>query len=64
MSDNARADYGPGRAALYSLEAEEAVLGSILINPDALTDVRPLLQADDFYLHKNRWVWDAFVRLA
>ena len=63
MSDNARADYGPDRAALYSPEAEEAVLGSVLINPDTLTDVRPLLRADDFHLHKNRWVFDAFLRL-
>jgi replicative DNA helicase len=64
VNDPARADYGPNRAALYSAEAEEAVLGSVLINPDALTDVRPLLQADDFHLHKNRWVFDAFLRLA
>jgi replicative DNA helicase len=64
VTDSAHADYGPNRATLYSAEAEAAVLGSVLINPDALTNARLLLQADYFYLHKNRWVWGAFVRLA
>ncbi len=65
MTDSAGADLGPlpGRAALYSLEAEEAVLGCVLINPDAYFEITPLLKSGDFYLHKHRWVWEAFVRL-
>ena len=65
MPDSAGADLGPlpGRAALYSLEAEEAVLGCVLINPDAYFEVVPLLKPGDFYLHKHRWIWEAFVRL-
>ncbi len=57
------ADYGPGRSAPQALEAEEAVLGCILIDPQAFFDVAPILRPDDFYLHKHRWVWDAVVRL-
>lgn len=45
----------------HSIEAEEAVLGSILINPDALFDVIAFLQADDFYIVRNGWVWEAIV---
>ena len=35
----------------------------MLINPDAYFDVAAFLRSDDFYLHKNRWVWNAFVSL-
>jgi replicative DNA helicase len=35
----------------------------VLINPDAYFEVAAFLKPEDFYLHKNRWVWDAFVNL-
>jgi replicative DNA helicase len=64
-------DYNPGDinetvtapAVPHSREAEEAVIGSILINPEAYYDVAQFLLGDDFYIHRNRWVWEAFVRL-
>src|SRR5207253_4763 len=34
-----------------------------LINPDAYFEVSAFLRPDDFYLHKNRWIWNAFVSL-
>ena len=57
------ADYGPNRSAPHAVEAEEAVLGCVLINPDAYFEVSAFLRPDDFYLHKNRWIWNAFVNL-
>ena len=50
------ADYGPNRSAPHTVEAEEAVLGCVLINPDAYFEVSAFLRPDDFYLHKNRWL--------
>ena len=47
----------------HSREAEEATIGAILINPEAYYDVATFLRADDFYIHRNRWVWEAFNRL-
>jgi replicative DNA helicase len=47
----------------HSREAEEAVVGSILINPEAYYDVAQFLLADDFYIHRHRWIWEAFTRL-
>jgi replicative DNA helicase len=47
----------------YSQQAEEAVLGSILINPETYFDVAEFLMAEDFYIVRNRWVWEAFTRL-
>lgn len=47
----------------HSREAEEAVIGSILINPEAYYDVAQFILADDFYIHRHRWIWEAFTRL-
>ncbi|MDA1329458.1 MAG: replicative DNA helicase [Chloroflexi bacterium] len=47
----------------HSREAEEAVIGSVLINPEAYYDVAEFLSAQDFYIHRLRWVWEAFTRL-
>jgi replicative DNA helicase len=51
------------QAVPYSREAEEAVLGAVLINPEAYYDVAQFIQADDFYIHRNQWVWNVFTRL-
>jgi len=53
----------PDQMAPHSVEAEEAVLGSILINPDALFDVASFMQAEDFFIVRNAWVWEAILRL-
>ncbi len=47
----------------HSREAEEAVIGSVLINPDSYYDVAQFLRAEDFYIHRHRWIWEAFTRL-
>jgi len=47
----------------HSRESEEAVIGAVLINPEAYYDVAQFLAADDFYIHRNKWVWDTFVSL-
>jgi replicative DNA helicase len=50
-------------AVPQSREAEEAVIGAVLINPDAYYDVAQFLTADDFYIHRNKWIWQAYDRL-
>ena len=47
----------------HSREAEEAVIGSILINPEAYYDVVEFLQVEDFYIHRHQWIWESFNRL-
>ena len=47
----------------HNREAEEALLGAVLINPEAYYDVAQFLEADDFYIHRHRWIWNAFKRL-
>lgn len=43
---------------LYSVESEEALLGSILIAPGVLDDLR-WLKSDDFYMVKHGWIYNA-----
>lgn len=47
----------------HSREAEEAVVGAVLINPEVYYDVAQFLSADDFYIHRLRWIWEAFTSL-
>lgn len=47
----------------YNLEAEEAVLGSVLIDPESFFDVAQFLKPDDFHIVKHRWIWDVFMYL-
>lgn len=42
----------------YSLEAEQAVLGSILTEPDCITQVLILLKADHFYLPQHKAIFN------
>ena len=45
--------------APHNTEAEEAVLGSLLIDPDAIFKVASFLEPKDFYREKNGWIYDA-----
>lgn len=47
----------------HSQEAEEAVLGSILINPEKYMDVAQIISGKDFYIHRHRMVWEAYAAL-
>ena len=47
----------------HNREAEEAVVGAVLINPEAYYDLAQFLQPDDFYIVRHRWIWEAFGRL-
>ncbi|MEA4931112.1 MAG: DnaB-like helicase C-terminal domain-containing protein, partial [Anaerolineaceae bacterium] len=48
---------------IFDRDMEEALIGSVLITPDAYVDAAPLVNAEDFYLHRNRWIWEAFIEL-
>lgn len=65
MTDNDAIDFGPAalRTTLYSPESEQAVLGCVLISPEAYFEVAAFLKPEDFYLVKHRWIWDAFALL-
>ena len=47
----------------YSREAEEAVLGSVLINPESYYEISEVIKPDDFYIIRNQWIWRSYIRL-
>lgn len=40
--------------------AEEAVLGAVFVNPEVYYEISHILRPDDFYIVRNRWVWEVF----
>ena len=44
-------------------DAEEAVLGSLLIDPDAVLKVASFLESEDFYRERNGWIYRAILDL-
>lgn len=50
-----------GNLAPHSIDAEKALLGSILISPESLFEVIGFLQTDDFFIIRNAWIWDAIL---
>ncbi|MFN8451792.1 MAG: replicative DNA helicase [Anaerolineae bacterium] len=53
-----------GQLAPYSQEAEEAVLGAVLVNPEAFLSVASFLEAEDFYILRHAYIWEALERIS
>jgi replicative DNA helicase len=47
------------RTPPHSVEAEEAVIGSVLIDTEALPEVIEIVGSNDFYLHKHKLIFAA-----
>jgi replicative DNA helicase len=45
-------------------DAEEALIGAVLINQEIFLSVSQFLKPDDFFLERNRWIWEAFEHLS
>ncbi len=48
----------------FSLEAEQAVLGSILIDPERISDVATMISSEDFYLEEHKSIFSAMQKLS
>ena len=46
-----------------NIEAEEAVIGSVLIDSESFFDVAQYINAKDFHTVKHQWIWSAFEAL-
>jgi replicative DNA helicase len=47
----------------HSREAEEAVTGSVFINPECYYEVSRAVSPGDFYIHRLAWIWEVFSTL-
>jgi replicative DNA helicase len=54
----------PAKTVPYNIEAEEAVLGAALIDPQTIWTIAPVLQPKDFYLQKHQWIYEAMLALS
>lgn len=50
------------RSLPANLDAERSVIGSCLLERDAVIVLAPIVQPQDFYLEKHAWIWDAILR--
>lgn len=48
----------------HSVEAEESVLGSVLIDPSVLPSCTRILSVSDFFVVKCGWIWDAILGIS
>ncbi|HET9493331.1 MAG TPA: replicative DNA helicase [Chloroflexia bacterium] len=51
------------RPVPYDLQAEEAALGSLLLDRDAIIKVAPFLRPEDFYREAHGWIYAAVLDL-
>ncbi|MCX7778162.1 MAG: replicative DNA helicase, partial [Armatimonadetes bacterium] len=54
---------GVERVTPNSFEAEQAVLGAMMIDKDAVAQVATLLRPDDFYYEHHRVIYEVILRL-
>lgn len=50
-------DIGYGRKLPFSLEAEQSVLGSILIDPERFNEIAGIIKSEDFYLDEHAQIY-------
>ncbi len=54
---------GTERTPPHDLYAEEATLGALLIDPEAIYKVLNFLKPEDFFREKNRWIYECCLEL-
>lgn len=47
----------------HDIEAEEAVIASLMVDPEAILSVVNILKPSDFFREKNGWIYDACLAL-
>jgi replicative DNA helicase len=64
MSQTKTPNINNDHGAPFSQEAEEATIGSILIDPAAYIPVAAFLKSNDFFMLRHQYIWQAFGKLA
>jgi replicative DNA helicase len=47
---------------IHDVEAEKALIGAVIVNADEIMQLG--IRAEDFYVHRHRWIWEAILNLA
>ncbi|MFA6535970.1 MAG: replicative DNA helicase [Candidatus Paceibacterota bacterium] len=51
------------RVPPHNLESEQALLGSVMLRPDALNEVLDLVNAESFYTERHRLIYETMIEL-
>ena len=51
------------RQVPVSIEAEQALLGSIIVNPDAFDQIGGIITAEDFYVTEHKHIYNALIKM-
>lgn len=54
----------PDKTMPSNIEAEEAFIGALLLDPAALPGIRDAIRPNDFYLKRNGMIYETIIRLA
>ena len=47
----------------YSVEAEQSVLGAVIIDPKCLNDIAPLMKTEYFYIPQHKEIYSAMAEM-
>ncbi len=47
----------------HNLEAEQAIIGSVMVKPDAINEVMDIVSAESFYSDKHKRIWETILEL-
>jgi len=59
MSKNSSLSTTPDTLQPHNVDAEESLLGSLLIDPDAIMKVATFIDEKDFFIERNEWIFAA-----
>lgn len=54
---------GQGRRIPYSMEAERAVLGAIILDPEQIRELANIIRSDDFFVDNHKKIYEAMQEL-
>ncbi len=63
MADNSNKNSLPGKLPPQNLEAEKSLLGSLMLDKNAITKIADFLQAKDFYKKTHQEIYQAILEL-
>lgn len=63
MAQDRSIDTGPDKLPPQSLEAEQAVLGALLVNPDSISTVLEYVRPEKFYKQAHKFIFQAVLDL-
>ncbi len=62
MADKVKQQESDGLGLPYSLEAEQSVLGAVLVEPECINELADKLRAEEFYLPEHQAIYQAMVQ--